>query len=1176
MVVENDLRADTVWFTSGSYYHGALMWSGDDIVDTSGASYWASGQKPVYDGQNNDVEVFTKVAYVRGGKSIQGYGWKIVSPSIPSAYICEMLLSNVLAIRIENRDFGYGQRSVNEREIERGPVMLEQPRPLAIFGGPPDAYIECKAQANPHPLYSWHRSGNITVTSVLDNRYTLSAGRFSIQNPDGNIDAGMYQCMAENKYGKILSDPAQILFGYLHHFSPVKLEDVEANKFEGSRISCQAPAAYPEVGYTWFYNSIAEPVFEENKNMFVSSSGYLYFSEVQPTDFRKYFCSVTLIAPIKYDTAINQPPSRISLGVYLRVTGTEHGYFKPYIYTHTFPSPALKGSKVRLECVAYGSRPLQYAWHRRDGRPFEQGTELSDLNRVLTIKDAKIEAEGDYVCTVTGRVGVTTKVVTLSMEAKPYFTHGIGDRLADPAQTVEWRCLAVARPQPTYTWYKNGVMIQNKPGVIEVKKHRLIIYKVNQDKDGGMYQCGATNIHGTTFSYGQLKVLSFAPTFDRYPMVPQYSLPQGGNFSIPCGVEGAPTPDITWLKNGSPLSVIAGDTIGKFGMTLLNDLVFNNIDFTDQGRYTCKGTNMYGEAENSTFITVIRGITISIPPTNTRVAVNRTAFLSCQASYDSKNFDLSYQWTLNGHVINFTDNAFFSSRELGGYEGISIDQAQFYHTGRYTCEARTTIHTARASADLFVEGPPGAPAGAYVMSSYVTSDSVQLAWTITAQINHGSPIYSYNIEAEMENVRPGVWETVKHGIFETQALNDARTMGLRSDQRVTLVDGLLPNVHYSFRVRAINDLGEGREASRKSVSVKTPSMAPATAPKNVRGYDKGKVGTLNIVWDPLEVYEYGGNGVGYTVYFKRQGDIKDWFKANVNGSKSSMYTYLVGVDNYYLEYEVMVAAYNEHGAGPNSTVKVIMSAEGMPTQTVLMGDCDNYNGTAFSVSWNPIEDTREVMKGKLKGYRVRYWHIDFPEFVTWRDVYGQQDTVIIIGAEPNTNYWASVQVMNNAGVGPNGEIRLAETFHLPPQNYPRHVKVWTHSEHSVRVTWQGVSTMSNDEESLQGYIIRVWKIQEDIRTATDTVVDIQSEAIVKNLQTQTVYVLRVLGFSLGGDGLLSPHVYFTVEGGNIPFDPTTTETCYRMLDDCNTATWIRQSSFTIFYLTFLSIVYNIL
>ena len=43
-------------------------------------------------------------------------------------------------------------------------------------------------------------------------------------------------------------------------------------------------------------------------------------------------------------------------------------------------------------------------------------------------------------------------------------------------------------------------------------------------------------------------------------------------------------------------------------------------------------------------------------------------------------------------------------------------------------------------------------------------------------------------------------------------------------------------------------------------------------------------------------------------------------------------------------------------------------------------------------------------------------------------------------------------------------------------------------------------------------------------------VEKEESAILDGLQTGTVYVLRVLGYSIGGDGSLSPHVYFTVEG----------------------------------------------
>lgn len=45
---------------------------------------------------------------------------------------------------------------------------------------------------------------------------------------------------------------------------------------------------------------------------------------------------------------------------------------------------------------------------------------------------------------------------------------------------------------------------------------------------------------------------------------------------------------------------------------------------------------------------------------------------------------------------------------------------------------------------------------------------------------------------------------------------EATEHGLRGDQRSIVVEGLLPDQHYSFRIRAINDYGTGHEASLPS------------------------------------------------------------------------------------------------------------------------------------------------------------------------------------------------------------------------------------------------------------------------------------------------------------------------------------------------------------------------
>lgn len=53
-------------------------------------------------------------------------------------------------------------------------------------------------------------------------------------------------------------------------------------------------------------------------------------------------------------------------------------------------------------------------------------------------------------------------------------------------------------------------------------------------------------------------------------------------------------------------------------------------------------------------------------------------------------------------------------------------------------------------------------------------------------------------------------------IPEYIAMNEAIDFGLRDDQRSAIIQNLLPDISYSFRVRAINDFGIGHEASPPS------------------------------------------------------------------------------------------------------------------------------------------------------------------------------------------------------------------------------------------------------------------------------------------------------------------------------------------------------------------------
>ena len=59
-------------------------------------------------------------------------------------------------------------------------------------------------------------------------------------------------------------------------------------------------------------------------------------------------------------------------------------------------------------------------------------------------------------------------------------------------------------------------------------------------------------------------------------------------------------------------------------------------------------------------------------------------------------------------------------------------------------------------------GPPGPPAGVYVDQLTITPYSVRLQWTTGVETDHGNPIHSYDVEAEIHHY-PGRWLLVATG-----------------------------------------------------------------------------------------------------------------------------------------------------------------------------------------------------------------------------------------------------------------------------------------------------------------------------------------------------------------------------------------------------------------------------
>lgn len=1108
------------WWTSGSDIDGRVKWEGDGQFADPNFQYWLASTHV----NNPAIHIAYKYSHIN-----PGFWWIKQSRNEKSSYICEIPRMEVHRLVQATRDFTFGTNIVDPSKVETGPTFIIQPSNVVVTDRTTTTSLECVARGNPQPEYIWYKSEDQTEEVVASKTITITNGKLTFDNVSETNTVGAYQCVASNKFGSVLSDIVFITYGYLREYSNVPPGAVNASQYQGTYINCNPPSHKPGATFQWMRQGRKGLEFlmpQLNNYYFISQGGNLYFSEVQAVDDGYYYCSVTLSAGQTGTLATDQPTSGLSRGIKLSVGSQTAADYPPEIHDGfpiVYPNNPVRGMTIYIECLAYGRLPLNYNWIRKN-KPMPSRARLTDLNRVLVIDDVQLEDEGTYECQVRSKATSDVKQYTLTIGAKPFFVSPLKDIHADVNSELTWRCEAVAIPRATFTWYKDRKPLLPVPGQIDITSNVLKIYSLDASRDSGMYQCSAENTHGITLSGGQLRVLSLKPSFTRTPLPMSMYGAVNGNITIPCRPEAAPTPEITWLKNGSPIGLRTGLEVLYNG-----DLRIKGVQMSDEGLYTCKATNVNGEASSHCALTVIREMSFIQAPTAETVDYNNTAFLRCEVSYDTR-YDLIYRWTHNGRVINVTENAHYRLGERTNIRGLYIMYADFHHSGLYECQALTTRSMIKSSAILTVYGPPGEPAGVYADLSTRTPHSIRLKWTPPP--DHGSPIIYYIIESK--TVFNPEWQTHVANVTEQDALLSDPTSGM--DKRTFTVTGLKPFNDYSFRIRASNRYPTLGPPSIPSDSYHLNGAAPVVAPRKIGGCC-GTVGVLTITWTPLPMESRGGSSIGYVIYWRLQNDTAAYKKVIKNGNVGQ-HVEDVGVNNFYLPYEVIVGAFNEFGYGPNSSVAIVYSSEGMPSYVPTNVRGDGVNATAIYLTWDPVPNTRTAMKGKIMGFELNVEDFNDPNRKSGTTyLYGEHTTGVIIGVEPNSDYWVTVQVFNTAGESNPSERYRISTYLNPPFLYPEYVTITSHGAESVAVQWRGIST-SLLEESIKGYKLEYWPRGENYRAAKTVVTDKVTNAVIYGIHKDVIYCLRVLGYSNGGDGKKSPTQYFTL-GGHVPLDPTT-------------------------------------
>ncbi|XP_033618099.1 contactin-2 isoform X2 [Fukomys damarensis] len=899
-----------------------------------------------------------------------------------------------------------------------GPVFEDQPLGLLFPEESTEEQVTlaCRARASPPATYRWKMNGT-EMKLEPGSRHQLVGGNLVITNPTKAQDAGVYQCLASNAVGTVISREAVLRFGFLQEFSKEERDPVKAHEGWGVMLPCNPPAHYPGLSYRWLLNEFPNFIPTDGRHFVSQTTGNLYIARTNASDLGNYSCLAT--SHMDFSTK-----SVFSKFAQLNLAAEDPRLFAPSIKAR-FPTEtyALVGQQVTLECFAFGNPVPRIKWRKVDGSLSPQ---WATAEPTLQIPSVSFEDEGAYECEAENSRGRDTVQGRVIVQAQPEWLKVISDTEADIGANLRWGCAAAGKPRPTVRWLRNGEPLASQGSAqnrVEVSAGDLRFSKLSLE-DSGMYQCVAENKHGTIYASAELAVQALAPDFRQNPVRRLIPAARGGEISIACQPRAAPKATVLWSKG----TEILGNS-SRVTVTLDGTLVIRNISRSDEGRYTCFAENFMGKA-NSTGVLSVRDATkITLAPSSADINLGNNLTLQCHASHDP-TMDLTFTWTLDDFPIDLDKPGGHyrraSAKETVG--DLTILNAQLRHGGTYTCMAQTVVDSASKEATVLVRGPPGPPGGVVVRD--IGDTTVQLSWS--RGFDNHSPIAKYTLQVRTPPA--GKWRQVR--------TNPANIEGNAETAQVL---GLTPWMDYEFRVLASNILGTG-EPSGPSSRIRTKEAVPSVAPSGLSG-GGGAPGELVVSWTPMSREYQNGDGFGYLLSFRRQGS-SSWQTARVPGADAQYFIYSNESIRPYTPFEVKIRSYNRRGDGPESLTAIVHSAE-----------------EEMNVTWEPVQ---QDMSGILLGYEIRYWKAGDKEAAADRVRTAGLETIArVTGLYPNTKYHVTVRAYNRAGTGPASPSTNATTMKPPPRRSPGNIS-WTFSSSSLIIKWDPVVALRN-ESAVTGY-----------------------------------------------------------------------------------------------------------
>lgn len=489
--------------------------------------------------------------------------------------------------------------------------------------------VSVNDDCSPKPTIVWTKDGNtlsaskkIIISKPQPDASTNSVIYSLVINDASVSDCGSYSVKVSNNVDNIESSST------IEVLCPPKItkdlkQTIECTNGEPFALEVTAQGK-PKPDYVWYHNDSEVNSADINSGMRDNNVFYLKFDKILMENSGTYNLKLSNkagIAESKCNVVVN---------------------CSPVIKNQLTDVTTSEGSECLLSLTAIGFPNVTAEWFKngtkvKGDKRYSIKTEEEGTKFCLYINDARSDDQGKYKAVLKNKVGtIESDEVNLVVSAGPKITKMLKDSEVTEGSTVDLVCEVLGKPAPSYTWSRNGQLIESNDRYETVVKDNTFTLKIKNitENESGLYVASFKNDLGVSDTKCNMTVLT-QPKFIR-SLEGEIKTRLTETLELEIEVSGEPLPKIKYSKDGRDLANVYDfkDRL-KFESKEVNKhlivkAIIENIQAGDAGLYKVEAFNKCGQSSCESQISVSGAPSFVRQPIDTFVVEKKPLKIECE------------------------------------------------------------------------------------------------------------------------------------------------------------------------------------------------------------------------------------------------------------------------------------------------------------------------------------------------------------------------------------------------------------------------------------------------------------------------------------------------------------------------------------------------------------------